>query len=147
MTRFLLVILAICTLSAPAFAAQTVYLKDGGKIRAKSVWRTKDKVHVLINRDTLTDFPPLEINMKKTFARNRKSSQKPGRSTEKSTSVPATIAPSDVTLKQKNVGTKSGLQLPSLPKLTEKNPGSLVPKGEEGAIRKQKREMTERLGE
>lgn len=80
MTRFLLAILAICTLSAPAFAAQTVYLKDGGMIRAKSVWQRKGKVHVLITRDTMTDFPTSEINMKKTFARKHRLSRKPIRS-------------------------------------------------------------------
>jgi hypothetical protein len=72
MNRFLLAVLALCISASPALAAQTVYLKEGGKISAQSVWRTKGKVHVLVNRDTLTEFSSAEIDLKRTFARKHR---------------------------------------------------------------------------
>ena len=68
MKRILVASLLITTLTSPARAEHLVYLKEGGVIKAKSAWRSKGRVHVLVNRDTLTEFSPAEIDMKRTFA-------------------------------------------------------------------------------
>lgn len=67
MKRVLITALALCILVPPAYAARQVYLKDGGVIRAKSVWRSHGKVQVLVNRDILAEFSPAELDMKRTF--------------------------------------------------------------------------------
>ena len=145
MKIFLLVLSAICTLVTPVLAARSVYLKEGGTISAKSVWRTKGTVHVLVNRDTLTEFPTAEIDMKRTFARKHRAARK--QTPDSGVSRRAESAPVGAVMNQKDVSAKAGMQFPALPKLTEKNPESLVPKNEEGAIRKHKKEMAERVGE
>lgn len=142
MKKILLVVLAICTSAAPVLAARTVYLKEGGTISAKSVWRTKDKVHVLVNRDTLTEFSASEIDLKRTFARKKRVTRK-----HAALAGASQAAPGGAVLPQKPTGSKPKLQLPSLPKLTERSSESPVPKGEEGTIRKHKKEMAERTGE
>lgn len=145
MKSYLLLVLAICVSATPVMASRTVYLKEGGTISAKSVWRTKDRIHVLVNRDTLTEFPASEIDLKRTFVRKHRAARKqapaPGASKE------ATVSQVGAVVSQKAGNTKTKLQLPVMPKLTERNPESLVPKGEEGTIRKHKKEMTERIGE
>lgn len=147
MKKLLLAALAICTFATPVLAARTVYLKDGGTIRARSVWKSEGKVHVLVNRYTLTEFAPSEIDLKRTFARKhraiRKQARVPGAQNSKASPAPAATS-------QKPASAKPGLQLPgmpALPKLSGKEPGALVPKGEEGTIRKHKKEMAERAGE
>jgi len=149
MKKLLLVVLAICTSAAPALAARAVYLKDGGIISAKSVWKSGGKVHVLVNRDTLTEFAPSEIDLKRTFIRKHRAVRKHHRvsgavQASKASPVPVAV------INKKSGNAKPGLQMPNMPnmpKLSEKNPGTLVPKGEEGTIRKHKKEMAERAGE
>lgn len=142
MKKFLLALSAIGTLATPALATQTVYLKDGGTISAKSAWQTKGKVHVLVNRDTLTEFSTAEIDLKRTFARKKRVPRK-----HAALAGPSQAAAGGAVLPQKPTVSKPELQLPSLPKLPEKNLQNLAPKGEEGTIRKHKKEMSERIGE
>lgn len=143
MTRLLVLVLAICTVATPALAARMVYLKDGGVIRAKSVWRTGGMVHVLVNRDTLTEFSPAEIDMKRTFAPKRQKIRKPAAAVQKTESAGAEAAAAE-----KRAENRPESSLPSRPTLTEKNPEDLVPSsGAGGTIRKQKKDMAEKLGE
>ncbi len=147
MKKLLLVVLAICTSATPVLAERTVYLKEGGTISAKSVWRAKGKVHVLVNRDTLTEFSLSEIDLKRTFARKHRAIRK---QTRASGGQAAKASPAPAATVQKPANAKPGLQLPSmpaLPKISAKEPGAQAPKGEEGTIRKHKKEMTERTGE
>jgi len=144
MKKLLMVVLAICTSATPVLAARTVYLKDGGTIRARSVWKSEGKVHVLVNRDTLTEFAPSEIDLKRTFARKHRALRKQTRVSGVQAAKASPVAA------QKPANAKPGLQLPSmpaLPKISAKEPGAQAPKGEEGTIRKHKKEMAERAGE
>lgn len=129
MKRYLLMMLILGTVTSPAFAATAVYLKDGGIIKAKSAWRSKGRVYVLVNRDTLTDFSPAEIDLKRTFIRKRRIAKKPALAAN----IPgtATTAPS---------GTGADLK--------KAEPENLVPAGGAGGtIRQHKKEMAERAGE
>lgn len=143
MKRILLSAAMIFLITAPANAARNVYLKDGGVIQAQSVWRSGGKVHVLVNRDTLTEFSPRELNMKRTFPRHKRPVAKkavalPGKSAAAKPSAASQAAPGP--------GNKFSVSMPSLPTLPQKNPLSLSG-GEEGAIKKHKKEMAERAGE
>lgn len=145
MKRLLLLTLVFCTFATPALAARLVYLKEGGTIKAKSVWRSKGTVHVLVNRDTLTEFPAAEIDMKRTFARARHVGRK-----QPVPQAPATAqqAQSSTTAAPKQAEDRKKLSLPKLPDLADRSPESLVPSsGGGGAIKKHKREMAEKLGE
>ena len=143
--RFVITGLVLLGLSTPCLAAKMVYLKDGGVISAKSVWRSQGKIQVLINRDTLVTFLPSEIDVKRTFPKRRHATAKGPQA-----AVPqkAAAAPPGTTPPQKVSG--KGISLPSLPslptKLPEMTPPSLGGK-EEGTIRNQKKEMQERLNE
>jgi hypothetical protein len=66
MKRMMCAVLMAVTLATPAFAAK-LYLKDGGYIKAKRVWRADGRVYVLATRDTLTSFDTSEVNLKRTF--------------------------------------------------------------------------------
>lgn len=135
----LALVLVVCWV-ATASAAR-VYLKDGSWINAKRVWREKGKVVVLVNRDSITSFTNAEVNLKKTFP-PRKKRVKPTAATAQppvgapaAAGTPAAQAP------------KEGKRI-SMPNLPAKLPEREPPKaGEEGTIRKQKREMQERLNE
>ena len=145
MMRMIITALVLLGLATPSLAAK-VYLKDGGVIDAKSVWRSPGKVHVLINRDTLTEYSPSEIDMTRTFPKRHRAVRR-----HPHAAIPckgAAVAPTRTSTPQKSSGTGFSLpKLPSLPtKLPEMSPPSLDGK-EEGAIRKQKREMQERLNE
>jgi len=141
MKRVLITALALCVLVPPAYAARQVYLKDGGVIRAKSVWRSHGKVQVLVNRDTLTEFAPEELDMKRTFPKRH---HVPRKKTAAGQAATASNGPGAV---QEPEEKKSGMSLPKLPDLPEARPESLMPAREEGTIRKQKREMQERVNE
>lgn len=136
----LALVLVVCWV-ATASAAR-VYLKDGSWINAKKVWREKGKVVVLVNRDIITSFSAAEVNLKKTFP-HRKKRVKPVASTTVTTAPAAAPAPGAtqaVAPQQKEV---KKLPLPAL-KLPEREP----PKGgEDGAIRRQKKAMEQRLNE
>jgi hypothetical protein len=58
--------------SASAIAGQ-VYLTDGAIVEAQKVWQSKGKIHVLVNRDVLLSFTQEEVDIKRTFGK-----QKPG---------------------------------------------------------------------
>ena len=134
---------AMALLLAWAVSAQasTVYLKDGGKIKAKRVWREKGKVVVLVNRDSITSFALSEINLKKTFPPLKKRLKRVAATPAVSTIAPAASATGAVPVAQTAKADKK-ISLPHLPKLPERE----IPKGsEEGAIRKQRRDMEERM--
>ena len=137
------VLMAVTLAAAPAFAAK-LYLKDGGYIKAKRVWRADGRVYVLATRDTLTSFDKSEVNLKRTFPKKQAVAKK----VEAVAPQTATAAPNGAAAPQKTADTKAGISLPSLPKLPEKTPESLVPSsGTGGAIKQQKKNMAEKLGE
>lgn len=145
MKRILSATLLAVLLATPAFAAK-VYLKDGGVIQAKRVWREGGKVHVLATRHTLTSFEPSEINMKRTFPRRHRAVKKVC-AVQPQTQTSAT-APKGAAATQKPADKKAGIKLPSMPKLPERSPDSLVPSsGGGGVIKQQKKEMSEKLAE
>jgi hypothetical protein len=144
MMRMVLTGLVLLGLATPSLAAR-VYLKDGGVINAKSVWHSEGKVHVLVNRDTLAEFLPAEVDLKRTFPKRRHAAH--GRP---HAVIPqkAAAAPAEAAAPQKTSG--KGISLPSLPSLPTKLPEMSPPTpggNEEGVLRKQKREMQERLNE
>jgi hypothetical protein len=142
MKRVLITALALCILVTPAYAARQVYLKDGGVIRAKSVWRSHGKVQVLVNRDILAEFWPAELDMKRTFPKRHPVSRK-----KTAAGLQAATASNGQVAVQKPEVKKSGMSLPALPERPEAKPENLMPASKEGAIRKQKREMQERVNE
>ena len=142
MKRVLIAALVLCVLVPPAYAARQVYLKDGGVIRAKSVWRSQGKVQVLVNRDTLAEFLPEELDMKRTFPKRHPVLRKKTAAGRQKT----TTSNGQVTV-QKPEEKKSGMSISKLPKLPEAKPESLMPASDEGAIKKHKREMVEKAAE
>lgn len=125
--------------------AATVYLNDGGTISVRNVWREKGKVVVLVNRDSITSFSVSEINMKKTFPLRKKTVKPaaPVTTAQASGKPPQSTAPAPAPARS-----DKGDKKLSLPNLPEKLSGREIPKGaEEGTVRKQKREMQERLNE
>jgi hypothetical protein len=141
MKRCLLMMLVLCAVAAPVWAAPVVYLKNGGSIRAKSVWRSHGRLYVLVNRDTLTDFSAAEIDLKRTFIRKHHIVKKQAQLPKALEAAPgAAFDPRKVDAKPSS--------LPSNPKLPEKTPESLVPSsGAGGTIKQHKKEMAERAGE
>lgn len=99
MYRFLLAVLLLCISASPALAERTLYLKDGGEISAQSIWRTKGTVHVLVNRDTQTEFSTAEIDLKRTFARKHRPAKK--RQARASVSLGAVTAADNTVMNQK----------------------------------------------
>ena len=134
------VVMAAVLAATPALAAK-VYLKDGGYIKAKRVWRADGRVYVLANRDTLTSFDKSEVNLKRTFPKKRAVAKK----VEAVAPQTATAAPGGAAAAQKASDAKAGVTLPSLPKLPEKSPESLVPSGGTGGkIQQRKKDMAEK---
>lgn len=145
MKRILCATLLTVVLATPAFAAK-VYLKEGGVIQAKRVWRADGKVYVWATRDTMTTFEPSEIDLKRTFGTRHRAARRIAAVRPKAQTAAA--APNGAAAHPKTADKKAGITLPSLPKLPEKSPGSLVPSGGgSGTIRQQKKEMQERLAE
>ncbi len=146
MKNLLYLTAVIVILWVTSASAATVYLKNGGKIKAKSVWKDQGKVFVLIHVDSITSFFESEINLRKTFP--------PRKKRVKTVNKPkVTIAPTD-TQKEPPVKpeqpvkskpkTNFGISLPSLPK---KLPELAPPKSDgEGTIRKRKKEMEDKTG-
>jgi hypothetical protein len=144
MKRILCAVLITVGLTTPALAAK-LYLKDGGVIQAKRVWRSDGKVHVLATRHTLTSFEPNEVNLKRTFPKKHRVARKTVAAAQ-----PANIAsvPATDNATPKAADKKNRLSLPELPKLPERSPESLVPSsGSGGTIKQHKKDMAERLGE
>jgi hypothetical protein len=145
MKRILCAALMAALLATPAFAAK-VYLKEGGVIQAKRVWREGGKVYVLATRDTMTSFEPGEIDLKRTFAKKHRAAKTVAVATPQAPAKAA--APNEAAEVQKTAEKKPGMSLPNLQKLPERSPESLVPSsGVGGSIKKQKKEMAEKLGE
>jgi len=145
MKRILCAALMAAFLATPAFAAK-LYLKDGGVIQAKRVWREGGKVHVLATRHTLTSFEKREVDLKRTFPKKHRVAKKSGPVTPQAQTAAA--APSGAAATQKPVDSKARVSLPSLPKLPERSPASLVPSsGAGGTIKQQNKEMAEKLAE
>jgi hypothetical protein len=139
MKQLLCAALLAITLATPVFAAK-LYLKDGGVIQAKRVWRADGRVYVLATRDTQTSFEPWEVNLKRTFPKHHRMVK----IVRGGLPHAATAAPTQSATPQKTEN-KNGFSLPSLP---EKSPDSLAPSsGTGGTIRQQKKEMEERLKE
>ena len=144
MGKFGLTVLLVACWATTASAAQ-VYLNDGSWINAKKVWREKGRVVVLVNRESITSFTNAEVNLRKTFP-PRKKRIKPAATVKAAPTAPvpvAAAAPVQPSAQSQPAGKK--FSMPSLPtKLPEREP----PKAsEEGALRKQKREMQQRLNE
>lgn len=145
MKRILCAALMAVVLATPAFAAK-VYLKDGGVIQAKRVWRAGGKVHVLATRHTLTSFEKREVDLKRTFPQKRRAAKTVAAVTPQAQTAAA--APNRAAATRKPLDSRARVSLPSLPKLPERSPGSLVPaSGAGGTIKQQKKEMAEKLAE
>lgn len=139
----LALVLVVCW--AATAAAARVYLKDGSWINAKKVWREKGTVVVLVNRDSLTSFSNAEVNLKKTFPPRRKRIKSAAAVSQPPAVTPAAGAATAQPAVQSHQQGKK-LTMPSLPsRLPEREPPRLG--GEEGTIRKQKKEMEQRLNE
>jgi hypothetical protein len=142
MKRILCAVLMSAVLATPAFAAK-VYLKDGGVIQAKRVWRADGKVYVLATRHTLTSFEKSEVDLKRTFVKRHRAAKRTGAVAPQAQTAAA--APDGAAADRKPT---AGISLPSLPKLPERSPDSLVPSsGSGGAIKQQKKDMAEKLAE
>lgn len=89
--RLLLLTLLLNATLATGALARTVYLADGGIIKAQKVWQEEGRVYVLLNRDSLITFSPEEINLKKTFTKKRPSAAT--KAVAKSVAAPKTTAP------------------------------------------------------
>jgi hypothetical protein len=72
----MLLVLVLLAVPVGAASAVEVHLADGDIITAQKVWRSKGSIFVLVNRDTLLEFAPQEVNLKKTFARKSKHGKK-----------------------------------------------------------------------
>jgi hypothetical protein len=145
MNRILCAALMAVLMATPAFAAK-LYLKDGGVIQAKRVWRSDGRVYVLATRHTMTSFDKSEVNLKRTFPKRHRAAKRSAAVTPQAEA--ATAAPSGAAAIQKPADRKAEVSLPSLPKLPEKTPESLVPStGSAGSIKQHKKEMAERVGE
>lgn len=143
MIQILCAILMAVTLVTPAFAAK-VYLKDGGVIQAKKVWREGGKVHVLVTRHTLTSFEKSEINLQRTFPKRHRTTKKVA-SIAPQAQIVSTVIP-DVTATTKTPAVAK--KIISLPSLKEMTPDSLVPSsGNIGSIKRHKKEMAEKIDE
>jgi hypothetical protein len=132
-------------LTTPAFAAK-LYLKDGGVIQAKKVWRSGGKVHVWATRDTMTTFEKSEVDLKRTFG-SRHRGRRSIAAVQPQT-LRGAVAPSGAAASQQTADKKVGIKLPGMPKLPEKLPDTLAPSGEAGGtIRQHKKEMAEKIAE
>ena len=143
-TLFSVVVLVL--LWAVSSPAAVVYLKDGGQIKAKRVWRENGKVVVLVNHESITSFASSEVNLKKTFP-PRKKRVRPQKATQSPAAAPGVPATGITAVPAPEQPAKGGKKI-TLPALPNKLPERQIPAGsEEGTLRKQKREMEERMKE
>ena len=77
--RLLLLALLLNATLVTGALARSVYLADGGVIKAQKVWQEEGRIYLLLNRDSLITFSPEEINMQKTFAKKKKAPLSPAR--------------------------------------------------------------------
>lgn len=145
MKRILCAALLAAILVTPAFAAK-LYLKEGGVIQAKRVWRADGKVYVLATRHTMTSFEPSEVNLKRTFARRHRVSRHI--SAVQPQAQAAAVAPNGAAASSKSTDKKPGITDRSLPRLPEKSADKAVSSSAGGGIiKQQKKEMAEKLAE
>jgi len=145
MKRILCAALMAAFLATPALAAK-LYLKDGGVIQAKRVWREGGKVYVLATRDTLTSFEKSEVDLKRTFPKKHRVAKKTAPAAPQAQTAAA--APSGAAATQKPAESKAQVSPPSLPKPPERSPAGPAPSsGAGGTIKQQKKEMSEKLAE
>lgn len=143
-TFFSVVVLVL--LWAVSSPAAVVYLKDGGQIKAKRVWRENGKVVVLVNHEAITSFANSEVNLKKTFP-PRKKRVRLQKATQYPSAAPGVPATGPTAVQASEQSAKGGKKI-TLPSLPNKLPERQIPAAsEEGTLRKQKREMDERLKE
>lgn len=122
--------------------AAVVYLKDGGQIKAKRAWRENGKVVVLVNHESIASFASSEVNLGKTFPA-RKKRVRPAKTTLPAAAV--TETPATEAKAAPVQPSKVGKQF-ALPALSGKLPARQIPaSSEEGTLRKQKRELEERM--
>lgn len=138
---FILVLLLGWAISA---SAATLFLKDGGTIKAKRIWREKGKVVVLVTRESITSFAASEVNLKKTFPPHHRKKKRAVAKAAEGTAQPVVPVTSPAEpAKAPKAAKKPVFSVPDVPK-----PELTIPHGsQEGAIRKQKREMEERLND
>jgi len=55
---------------AVSASARTVYLENGEEIDAQRVWKKRDTIYVLVNRDILLTFAVQEVDVKKSGLRS-----------------------------------------------------------------------------
>jgi hypothetical protein len=128
-------------LTTPAHA-KNVYLKSGGIIQAKKVWRADGKVYVLATRHTMTSFEPSEVDLKRTFVKRHRVRKRIAAIHPQVQAAAA--APAGAVASQKTADKKAGITIRSLPKLPER---PLPSSGGNGTIRQQKKEMAEKIAE
>ena len=147
MKRILCATLLAVVLATPAFAAK-LYLKGGGFIQAKRVWREGGRVYVLATRDTMTSFEPTEVDLKRTFVKRHQRHRVRKHVSAVQPQAHATAAtPNGAAANQKDADKKAGLTIRSMPKLPEKSNQSPEPSRDGGSIKQYKKEMSERLAE
>lgn len=66
-TTLSVALLISSVLAATPVTAKTLYLNNGDEIEYQSAWKDEGRIYVLINRDTVVDFSPQEIDQKKSF--------------------------------------------------------------------------------
>ncbi|MDA8428047.1 MAG: hypothetical protein M0T70_02200 [Geobacteraceae bacterium] len=144
MKRILCATLLAMVLAAPAFAAK-LYLKDGGFIQAKRVWRAGGRVYVLATRDTMTSFEPSEVNLKRTFVkRHQRHRVRRHISAVLPQAHAIAAAPNGAAANQKEADKKAGIIIRSMP---EQPTDSSTPSRGGGSIKQYRKEMSERLAE
>ncbi len=80
-----------------AARAESVYLRDGGRVDCESFWRKGDLVVVKVNRDVVVEFGTGEVDLKKTMRVHKQKTgrylQQKARAVKQSDRSPETAAP------------------------------------------------------
>lgn len=63
----ILILFAALIFLAQTVTAKTFYLKNGEEIDYQKSWKKNGRIYVLVNRDTLIDFAPGEVDLKRTY--------------------------------------------------------------------------------
>ncbi len=91
----LVTVLAATLCCVPQLWAKTFYLKNGEEIEYQRYWQKEGRVYVLINRDTLVDFAPEEVDLAKTAKAAKAKKKAQHRKPAKRVHRKAVPAPSD----------------------------------------------------
>lgn len=96
-----------------AARAESVYLRDGGRVECESFWRKGDLVVVKVNRDVVVEFGTGEVDLKKTM---RGHGQKTGRHLQqKATAVKGSDASPEISAPGKPAATVEKTAAPAAP--------------------------------